>query len=88
MRAFGWPDVLAGERFFFDLHVFISSYPPLSIFVLTFEQLAREGLGPGHGKAILESVWQLDEARKPSEQLYGSGSSMMQAEPLCLAAES
>jgi hypothetical protein len=73
-----------GERFYFDLHVFISPYPPLSIFVLTFEQLVREGLGPGRGKAILESVWQLDEAHKPSEQLYRSGSSMMQAEPLVL----
>ena len=74
----------AGERFYFDLHVFVSPYPPLSVFVRTFEQLVCEGLGSRRSKALLESVWQLDEEHKPSEQLYSSGSSMTPVEALVL----
>lgn len=49
-----------GARFHFDVHVFDLRDPVLPIFVLTFAQLAREGLGPRRGRARLDSVWQQD----------------------------
>ncbi|MGA2964424.1 MAG: CRISPR system precrRNA processing endoribonuclease RAMP protein Cas6, partial [Candidatus Korobacteraceae bacterium] len=54
-----------GEAFHFDVHIFDVRDPALPYFVLAFAQLAREGLGPGRGRAELTSVDQLDlnEAR-------------------------
>jgi hypothetical protein len=54
-----------GEAFHFDVHIFDVHDPALPYFVLAFAQLAREGLGPGRGRAELTSVDQLDlnEAR-------------------------
>ena len=49
-----------GEAFHFDVHVFDVRDPALPYFVLAFAQLAREGLGPGRGRAELTSVDQLD----------------------------
>jgi len=49
-----------GEAFHFDVHIFDVRDPALSYFVLTFAQLAREGLGPGRGHAELTAVEQLD----------------------------
>jgi hypothetical protein len=53
------------EPFHFDVHNFDVRDPALPYFVLAFAQLAREGLGPGRGRADLTSVDQLDlnEAR-------------------------
>ena len=53
------------EAFHFDVHIFDVRDPALPYFVLAFAQLAREGLGPGRGRAELTSVGQLDlnEAR-------------------------
>ena len=53
------------ELFHFDVHNFDVRDPALPYFVLAFAQLAREGLGPGRGRAELTSVDQLDlnEAR-------------------------
>jgi hypothetical protein len=48
--------IRAGERFSFDVHIFDMRDPALAYFVLTFAQLAREGLGPGRGRAELERV--------------------------------
>lgn len=48
-----------GERFHFDVHLFDVQSPALPYFVLTFAQLAREGLGPRRGRAELEWVEQL-----------------------------
>ena len=48
------------ESFHFDVHIFDVRDPALAYFVLAFAQLAREGLGPGRGRADLTSVDQLD----------------------------
>ena len=57
--------LLPDEAFHFDVHNFDVRDPALPYFVLAFAQLAREGLGPGRGRAELTSVDQLDlhEAR-------------------------
>jgi CRISPR-associated endoribonuclease Cas6 len=49
-----------GESFHFDVHIFDVRDPALTYFVLAFAQLAREGLGPGRGRADLTSVDQVD----------------------------
>ena len=49
-----------GDTFHFDVHLFDVRDPALRYFVLAFAQLAREGLGPGRGRAELISVDQLD----------------------------
>lgn len=50
----------AGETFHFDVHIFDVGNPSIQYFVLAFAQLAREGLGPGRGRAKLVAVEQLD----------------------------
>ena len=52
--------ILKGEAFYFDVHIFDISDPALAYFVIAFSQLAREGLGPGRGRAELAAVDQLD----------------------------
>jgi hypothetical protein len=66
--------VTPGERFDFDLHVFETRDPRLECFVRAFEQVGREGFGPGRGHAELAGVEQLDKAKQVSASLYsGSG---------------
>jgi hypothetical protein len=48
--------VVPGECFWFDFHVFSLDQNVLADFALTFASLAREGLGPGRGKAELHRV--------------------------------
>jgi hypothetical protein len=48
-----------GQSFHFDLNVFSLDRQVLDAFVNTFAALADEGLGPGRGKADLESVRRL-----------------------------
>lgn len=48
--------VCTGEAFHFDIHIFDVRNPALEYFVLAFAQLAREGLGPGRGRAELSGV--------------------------------
>jgi hypothetical protein len=52
--------ILEGEEFHFDVHIFDVRDPSLAYFVLAFAQLAREGVGPGRGRANLVAVDQLD----------------------------
>jgi hypothetical protein len=52
--------ILNGEAFHFDAHIFDVRDPALPYFVLAFAQLARDGLGPGRGRADLTAVDQLD----------------------------
>ena len=49
-----------GESFHFDILIFDVRDPGLEYFALSFAQLAREGLGPGRGRAELTAVDQLD----------------------------
>jgi hypothetical protein len=60
-----------GEAFHFDVHIFDLRDPALRYFVLAFAQLAREGLGPGRGRAELTSVDQLDLDDKTVAQVFG-----------------
>ena len=51
-----------GEPFHFDLHLFLArDQAVLSHFVQAFSQLATEGLGPGRGRAELQSTALLNE---------------------------
>src|SRR5258708_10351834 len=52
--------VREGGPFYFDVHIFDVRNPALEYFVLSFAQLAKEGLGPGRGRAELAAVDQLD----------------------------
>ncbi len=47
--------------FFLDLNLFDVHHPVISYLVLTFAQLAREGLGPSRGRVELTSVYLLTE---------------------------
>jgi CRISPR-associated endoribonuclease Cas6 len=59
-----------GERFHFDVNLFQTRQPAIAYFVLVFGQLAREGLGPGRGRAVLERVEQIDPAGAAIAQLF------------------
>jgi hypothetical protein len=65
--------VAPDEPFHFDVHIFDLHDPALPYFALAFAQLAREGLGPGRGRAELRRVDQLDEAGSPAEQVCDGG---------------
>jgi hypothetical protein len=49
-----------GDCFHFDLHSFDVMEPSIEHFARAFSELAREGLGPGRGRANLFAVDQLD----------------------------
>jgi len=61
----------AGTPFHFDLNFFDMAHPAIAYFVLTFAQLAREGLGPKRCKVDLLRVTQLH----PAAEIY-TGDSM------------
>jgi hypothetical protein len=65
--------VLPDEPFHFDVHIFDVRDPALPYFVLAFAQLAREGLGPGRGRAELTSVDQLDLHEARVAQVFDGG---------------
>jgi hypothetical protein len=48
--------IQSGQWFHFDLNVFSLEQSTLEQLVRTFEELAREGFGPGRGKAVLQNV--------------------------------
>ena len=58
--------IAPGETFHFDLHMFAVREPWLAYFVESFARLAREGLGPGRGRAVLERVERIDLEGRPS----------------------
>lgn len=62
------------KRFHFDLNLFDTATPAIAYLVLTFTQVAREGLGPGRKKVDLLKVEQLDEHGQPSELIYDTSS--------------
>lgn len=78
------------EHFHFDVHLFQLHDPVIAYFVLTFAQLAREGLGPGRGRATLERVDQLDAAGEVVRVVFDgrtlAGSGEFAATELCLDA--
>jgi hypothetical protein len=66
--------ILPGQPFHFDLNVFSMRRDVLAHFVLTFAALAREGLGPGRGKADLQRVGRIATAGTPEQVLYDGAS--------------
>lgn len=44
----------AGEEFGFEVHLFETKDPPLPAFERVFAEVAREGIGRGRGRAVLE----------------------------------
>lgn len=66
-----------GESFFFDFNVFTLDPEALAYFVLTFAALAREGLGPGRGKADLRKVCRLSVLDHTEQTLFESSTQMM-----------
>lgn len=79
--------VRAGEPFHFDVHLFDCKDPALDYFVLAFSQVAREGLGPGRGRAGLVSVERLGLDRKPAEKVFDGGKFLMGESPRPLELE-
>lgn len=69
--------VRPGESFSFDLNLFELSQPAIAYLVLTFVQLAHEGLGPGRGRAELAEVAQLGEQGEFVSQIYDGGSTVL-----------
>jgi hypothetical protein len=63
-----------GLPFYFDLNLFDMRHPAIAYLVLAFTQLAREGLGPGRGRADLVDVWH------GGHRIYG-GQSLLEGNP-------
>lgn len=63
-----------GAHFHFDLHLFDLETPPLAYLVAAFSQLAQDGLGSRRSRVELTGVWQLDEQRRVSAQLFNGHS--------------
>lgn len=62
--------VRAGASFHFDVNLFQLHDPAIAYFVLTFAQLASEGLGPGRTRATLTGVDQIDPAGPVVRRLF------------------
>ena len=58
--------IRAGDRFQFDLHVFLRNNPEFRTFTEAFREVGRRGLGPQHGAAALDSVSWLDSDSNPT----------------------
>jgi len=69
----------AGERFWFDLHVFSLDGAAIAYFIQTFDALGEEGLGPGRGRADLVRVCTIPLAGMPSQPVYERSQQMITA---------
>jgi hypothetical protein len=79
--------VAPGEMFHFDLHLFDVGDGVLAHFVESFRQLARRGLGPTRGRAVLTRVESLGHGGEPREQVYTHSAGLLgdRATPLLLS---
>jgi hypothetical protein len=79
--------VVHGSSFYFDLNLFDMRSPAVAYLVLSFSQLAREGLGPGRGRADLTAVSLLGEGGEIVARVYDGQSFLLHndAEPLALS---
>jgi hypothetical protein len=59
----------AGDPFHFDVHLFTPEHEVLEYFILTFAELARDGLGPRRAKAELQRVRSLSAEVIPGQTL-------------------
>lgn len=62
--------VLPGHQFHFDMHLFDLDGLAVVHLANTFTNLARAGLGPGRGRARLESVCQLSNSGLAATQVF------------------
>jgi len=62
------------QRFHFDINLFDTKTPAAAYLVLTFAQLAREGLGPARRRVELERVERLNQRGEASGVVFESGS--------------
>jgi CRISPR-associated endoribonuclease Cas6 len=62
-----------GQPFHFDLNLFLTDSNATAYLILTFAQLAREGLGPERRKVELVSVCKRDERDRPGSVVYQDG---------------
>jgi CRISPR-associated endoribonuclease Cas6 len=69
--------VAAGDKFWFDLHVFSLDRDIIAYFILTFAALTREGLGPGRGQADLVRVCTIPLAGAPTQSVYEHSQQMI-----------
>ncbi|MBV9765671.1 MAG: CRISPR system precrRNA processing endoribonuclease RAMP protein Cas6 [Acidobacteriaceae bacterium] len=81
--------VASGESFQFDLNLFDVHTPAITYLVLTFAQLAREGLGSRRSPVELTGVSQLGENGQASTAIFDGASFVLQdgAKPLELNLE-
>jgi hypothetical protein len=70
-----------GESLHFDVHVFDLCRPALPYFVDALSRLAQEGLGPGRGRAKLQSVEQLALDGGVTERVWDGYQLGMMKEP-------
>ncbi len=62
-----------GQPFHFDLNLFDTDPTAIAYLVLTFAQLAREGLGPQRSKVDLTTVAKLNQLSHPESVIYQNG---------------
>ncbi len=62
-----------GQSFHFDLNLFDTDPTAIAYFVLTFAQLAREGLGNERRKVELTTVARLNQLSQPEALIYQDG---------------
>jgi hypothetical protein len=67
----------AGRTFHFDVHLFDIKDPSIVYFVLAFAQLAKEGIGPRRGRAVLLRVEDLDASVRARAQIYNGSTFLM-----------
>lgn len=72
-----------GGTFHFDLNLFDSRPETLAYLVVSFAQLAREGVGPRRGRAELRSVTMLDERGGSAVEIF-NGTSLLAKEVAAL----
>jgi hypothetical protein len=70
-----------GQSLPLDVHIFDPRTPFLPYLIAALAQLARSGLGPGRGRAILESVCSLNASRQPDTLVYQGGRMQIEALP-------
>jgi hypothetical protein len=70
-----------GTRIPLDLHLFDPRTPFLPILIASLRELARTGLGPGRGRAMLHAVDCLNETRHPQTPVYRDGHMQIDAMP-------
>jgi hypothetical protein len=63
-----------GKSFYFDVHLFDLKDPQIVYFVLSFAQVAKEGIGPRRGRATLVRAHQLDANGRVAAQIYNGQS--------------